>query len=81
MIDELLKQIDMCQMKVDELMVECVIPGHEEGERLRIWNSAKIPEKFALLDMVQIFDRLKPYAVVRSEGQSWFEFIRWVLWN
>ncbi len=81
MIDELVKQLDMCQMRVEGLLVECDRPGPEEGERLRIWDGAKIPEKFALLDMVQIFDRLKPYAVARGGSQSWFEFIRWVLWN
>ena len=81
MIDELLKQIDMCQMRVDELMVACVVPGPEDVERRRIWDGARIPEKFALLDMVQIFDRLKPYAVARGNSQSWFEFIRWILWN
>jgi hypothetical protein len=81
MIDNLLKQLDMCQMKVDGLLVECDRPGSEEVERLRIWEGAQIPEKFALLDVVQIFDRLKPFAVARGNSQSWFEFIRWVLWN
>ncbi len=81
MIDDLLKQLDMCQMRVDELLVTCNRPGPEDVERRRIWDGAQIPEKFALLDMVQIFDRLKPYAVARSERKSWFEFIRWILWN
>ncbi len=81
MIDNLLKQLDLCQMRTDTLMVKCNCPGPEDEERLRIWKGAQIPEEFALLDVVQIFDRLKPFAVARSEGQSWFEFIRWVLWN
>ncbi len=68
-------------MRTDALMVKCDRPGSEDVERLRIWTGAQITEEFALLDVVQIFDRLKPYAVARSEGQSWFEFIRWVLWK
>jgi hypothetical protein len=81
MIDNLLKQLDLCQMRTDALMVKCDRPGPEDVERLRIWVGAQIPEEFALLEMVQIFDRLKPFAIARSEGLSWFEFIRWVLWN
>ncbi len=81
MINQLLKQLDLCQMRTDELMVKCVVPGPEDVERLRIWKGAQIPEEFALIEVVQIFDRLKPYAMTRSGGQSWFEFIRWILWN
>ena len=81
MIDRLLEQLDLCQMGVDRLMVQCVRPGPEDVERLRIWIGAQIPEEFALLDLAQIFDRLKPFAVTRPSGQNWFEFIRWILWN
>lgn len=81
MLEHLLKQLDLCQMGVDVLMVQCERPGPEDVERLKIWNGAQIPEEFALLDIVQIFDKLKPFAVVRPTNQSWFEFIRWVLWN
>lgn len=81
MIEQLLHQIDMCQMHADRLTVKCNVPGTNDSERLRIWNEAGIPESFALIDVVQIFDRLKPFAVTRDGRRSWFEFIRWVLWN
>ncbi len=81
MIEQLLHQIDMCQMHTDRLLVKCKVPDVNETERQRIWKEAGIPESFALLDVVQIFDRLKPFAVARVDGRSWFEFIRWLLWN
>jgi len=73
--------IESLQMGVDRLMVRCDRPGEDEKERLKIWEGAQIPEEFALLDIGQIFDRLKPFVLMRSEERNWFEFMRWILWK
>ena len=81
MIEQLLKQLDLCQMQIESLIVKCDRPGPGDVDRLRIWEGAQIPDEFALLDLAQIFDRLKPFAVTRPSEQNWFQYVRWILWS
>lgn len=53
-------------------------PGSKRSE---LWTEANLSSQITVFELRDVFERLKPLACCRSKEQSWFAFMRWLLWG
>ncbi len=66
--------------KVEALIINFSVPD-PDSERARLWIEADVRQQITVFELRDLFERLKPLACIRPQGQSWFEFMRWLLWG
>jgi hypothetical protein len=68
--------------KAEAMIINFNAPDPEsEPERIKLWSEAAIQSQITVFELRDMFERLKPLACRRRKEQSWFEFIRWLLWG
>lgn len=67
-------------IKADAMIINFSMP-EPDSERSRLWFEAGIRPQITVFELRDLFERLKPLACRRPKEQSWFEFMRWLLWG
>lgn len=66
--------------KATAMIINFSVP-EPESERSRLWAEADLKPQITVFELRDLFERLKPFACCRPKDQSWFAFMRWLLWD
>lgn len=80
-LEILINEATVALQRATVMLIDFVKPGPEELERAAIWSDANISSQITVFELRDLFERIKPHAFRRPQKQTWFAFMRWLLWN